>query len=160
MYTRRRLYTRIWKAKNLIRISAASVQERLVFEKYFFNSDFAATIQERLLIESDLYWRAYGIRLFSLKSQFKPWWYSFSSSYYCIFCRNENLTGYFQGQFEVFGLNFFRKTLLDFFLETLESFNSCFCPKNNVFWCFSDFIGRLENENLTGNFQGPFEDVS
>ena len=45
-------------------------------------------------------------------------------------CRNENLTGYFQGQFEVFGLNFFRKTLLDFFLETLESFNSRFCRKN------------------------------
>ena len=30
--------------------------------------------------------------------------------------------GYFQGHFEVFGLNFFRKTLLDFFLETLESY--------------------------------------
>ena len=75
-------------------------------------------------------------------------------------CRNENLMGYFQGQFEVFGLNFFHKTLLDFFLETLESFNSRFCRKNNVFWCFSDFISRVENENLTGNFQGPFEDIS
>ena len=70
-------------------------------------------------------------------------------------CRNENLMGYFQGQFEVFGLNFFRKTLLDFFFETLESFNSSFCRKNNVFWCFSDFIGRVENENLTGEFPRP-----
>ena len=33
---------------------AASVQERLIFEKYFFALIFAAINQERLLIESDL----------------------------------------------------------------------------------------------------------
>ena len=40
--------------------SAASVQERLIFEKYFFALIFAAINQERLLIKSDLYWRGYG----------------------------------------------------------------------------------------------------
>ena len=40
---------------------AASVQERLIFEKYFFALIFAAINQERLLIKSDHYWRGYGI---------------------------------------------------------------------------------------------------
>ena len=36
---------------------ADTVQERLIFENYFFKLDFAATIQEWLVIVSDLYWR-------------------------------------------------------------------------------------------------------
>ena len=39
----------------------ATVQERLIFGNYFFKLDFGATIQERLVIESDLYWRGYGM---------------------------------------------------------------------------------------------------
>ena len=41
--------------------TAASVQERLIFEKYIFALIFAAINQERLLIESDHYWSGYGI---------------------------------------------------------------------------------------------------
>ena len=49
---------------------AASVQERLIFEKYFFALNFAAINQERLLIESDHYWRGYGN--LNIHSNFSP----------------------------------------------------------------------------------------
>ena len=38
-----------------------------MFENYFFKLDFVATIQERLLIESDLYWGAYGICIMQIE---------------------------------------------------------------------------------------------
>ena len=44
----------------ITKYDAAIVQERPLFKKYFFNPNFAAIIQERLLFESDCYWRWYG----------------------------------------------------------------------------------------------------